>query len=129
MGLSFVASGEATHLQITARWGRYERVKIEEDEYLNKDGRYRRVWQRVPVEGMSDPLPLRASETSTWMPEPDQPDVYVQMLARRRDKQWHVTLFLVNGQREPDILKDTAWVFQPELVVEAPALGSLNGID
>ena len=26
MGLSFVASGQATHVQITARWGRYERV-------------------------------------------------------------------------------------------------------
>ena len=29
-----------------------------------------------------------------------------------------VTLFLVNGQREPAQLKDTVWLFQPELVVE-----------
>ena len=30
-----------------------------------------------------------------------------------------MTLFLVNDQQEPEKLRDTAWVFQPELVVQA----------
>src|SRR5208337_1749477 len=33
---------------------------------------------------------------------------------------WSVTLFLVNGQQEPKKLRDSAWVFQPELIVESP---------
>lgn len=39
---------------------------------------------------------------------------------RRREGQWHVTVFLVNAQQEPKKGKDTAWLFQPELVVESP---------
>src|SRR5690606_21059915 len=30
-----------------------------------------------------------------------------------------VTLFLVNAQEEPDTNRDTAWLFQPELIVRA----------
>jgi hypothetical protein len=30
-----------------------------------------------------------------------------------------VTLFLVNAQEEPDTNRDTAWVFQPELIVRS----------
>ena len=30
-----------------------------------------------------------------------------------------ITLFLVNAQQEPDENKDSAWVFQPELIVRA----------
>ena len=44
----------------------------------------------------------------------------VQGLVRKRDHFWSVTLFLVNGQAEPKKLRDTAWLFQPELVVESP---------
>ena len=31
-----------------------------------------------------------------------------------------VTLFLVNAQEEPEENKDSAWLFQPEITVEAP---------
>lgn len=31
-----------------------------------------------------------------------------------------MTLFLVNAQKEPAINKDEAWLFQPELTVQAP---------
>ena len=119
LGLSFVVSGDAIALQITARWGRYERVHVEDDAYRNKDGSLRPVWRRVPVEAISPAIPLQAGRTSSWSPNPDQPDVTVQGLIRARDSQWHVTLFLVNNQPEPKKNKDTAWIFQPELIVEA----------
>ena len=54
-----------------------------------------------------------------WEPCPDFPYVYVQGLIRERGGQWIITLFLVNGQAEPKQNKDEAWLFQPELVVEA----------
>ena len=46
--------------------------------------------------------------------------MYVDGRIRQLAGQWIITLFLVNGQQEPPRLKDTAWVFQPELSVEAP---------
>ena len=54
------------------------------------------------------------------MPDAEFPDVHVQGLVRKRDHFWSVTLFLVNGQQEPKKLRDTAWMFQPELIVESP---------
>ena len=120
IGLTFAASPLATHLQVTVLWGRYERTKAEEDQYLTKDGNYRNVWRRVPVEGLSQPIPLAPGRIEDWSLSPDQPEVLVQGLVRQRPDQWVVTLFLVNAQREPKRLRDRAWLFQPELVVESP---------
>ena len=39
--------------------------------------------------------------------------------AARRDGAWLVSLFLVNEQSSPKVNKDEAWLFQPELRVEA----------
>jgi len=47
----------------------------------------------------------------------------VQGLVRKREHFWSVTLFLVNGQAEPKKLRDAAWLFQPELIVESPDHG------
>jgi len=122
LGLSFVVNGGATHLQVLARWGRYQRHVSE--RYLDKEGNPRRVWQRTQIEHLSDPIPLMEGRIENWPPDPtNQPNVYVQGLIRRRDHQWHVTLFLVNGQEEQRNAKegaDSAWLFQPELIVEAP---------
>ena len=63
LGLSFVVAGEATALQLTARWGRYERVRVEDDAYRSKDGSLHLVWRRIPVEAVSSPMPLRAGKT------------------------------------------------------------------
>jgi hypothetical protein len=121
IGITFSVALDATHLKLTARWGHYKRVQIEDEAYRNtKDGTFRRVWQRQPIEGVSDPIPLIAGRIEPWSPCPDFPDVTVQGLARRREHQWIVTLFLVNGQEEPATNKDNAWVFQPELWVESP---------
>jgi hypothetical protein len=122
IGLSFAVNGGATHLQLNARWGRYQRHAS--DRFVDKEGKPRAVWQRSQVAAISPPIPLSDRRMENWQPDPvHQPDVYVQGLIRRRDHQWHVTLFLVNGQQEqrnPKLGADSAWLFQPELSVEAP---------
>src|SRR5208283_2179644 len=70
-------------------------------------------------EAVSETIPLKAGRLS-WTPDGEFPEVQVQGLVRKRDDFWSVTLFLVNGQQEPKKLRDSAWVFQPELIVESP---------
>ncbi len=118
IGLTFTVGKEAAAaggaLRLIARWGYYDRVRRtegDEDEL---------VWQRAPVEGVSEPIPLKQGRIKAWAPSPDYPDVVVQGLMRERDQQWSVTLFLINGQTEPAHNKDSAWLFQPELIVESP---------
>ncbi len=125
IGLSFEVSDEAEAIQVTARWGWYERVTVEEEAYRRKEGEgYYAVWKRRPVEATSPPLPLREGAISAWEPSAAQPDVYVQGRVRRRDGGWSVTLFLVNAQHEPKHNKDSAWLFQPALQVETPEGGA-----
>ncbi len=121
LGLSFVAAGEIARPALTAGWGRYERLRVEDDAYRNPDGAFRLVWRRIPVEAVSPPIPLRAGKTAPWVPNPD----HARCLRSRPgaaapDGQWHITLFLVNGQQEPEKASDEAWLFQPELGVVDP---------
>ncbi len=119
IGLTFAVAGEATALRISARWGRYLRAEIHEERYQRADGSYRRVWRRAPVEATAPPVPLVPGRIAPWSPCGETPGVSVKGLVRQRHGQWIVTLFLVNGQQEPAVRKDEAWVFQPELAVEA----------
>jgi len=118
IGLTFTADGAAESIQVTARWGCYKRVRSE--RVLDSQGAPRLVWKRQPVEATSDPMPLRAGMFGPWYPDPDNRDVHVRGLCRRRDEAWTVTLFLVNAQQEPKARKDEAWLFQPEISVRAP---------
>ncbi|MEN9935510.1 MAG: hypothetical protein RLZZ387_2089, partial [Chloroflexota bacterium] len=120
IGLTFAVDAEANELCVTARWGRYERVKVEDERFRQQDGSYRLVWQRIHVEATSPPLPLKPGKIPAWSPYPETQEVTVQGIIRKRAGQWIVSLFLVNGQPEPKTRKDTAWVFQPELAVSAP---------
>jgi len=121
IGLTFAVVADATALCVTARWGRYDRVEIQEERYKRTDGSgYRLVWRRTQVEATSPPIPLKPGKITPWSPAAETPEVTVQGLVRKRAAQWIVTLFLVNGQQEPKVQKDRAWLFQPELAVEAP---------
>ena len=140
IGLTFTVDENTQSLQITARWGKYRRVEMdiktlgateedivvdepspEQDESQPKGvGETRRVWKRIPVEAVSDPFHLKEGFLKPWSPDPDSPDVYVRALVRKRERVWTVTLFLINAQSEPQVNKDEAWVFQPELIVHAP---------
>jgi hypothetical protein len=117
IGLSFAVARETRALRLTARWGRYVRMASETLE--TETGRARRVWKREPIEATSPLIPLGEGAIPKWSPDLKTPDVWVEGRVRARAEQWIVTLFLVNGQTEPDQDRDEAWVFQPELLVEA----------
>lgn len=117
MGLTFSVVAGTETLRVTARWGRYERT---DSETLETDrGNPKKIWKRTPMEGVVE-IPLRGGDVKPQPPCEEQPEVTVQGVVRVRDGEFVVTLFLVNGQEEPDRLKDEKWLFQPELVVEAP---------
>ncbi len=117
-GMTFCVDGAASAIHVTARWGHYTRA---ESEVLKNDkGAPRRVWKRRQIEGTSPAIALQDGRLEPWRPSSDFPDVSVQGIVRRQAGHWIVTLFLVNAQEEPKLLRDQAWLFQPELVVTGP---------
>lgn len=126
IGLTFTVDGEATAIQVTAKWGKYKRVR---SETLPEDdkGNAPLVWQRWGKEGTAV-LPLRPGELKTFYPDPDTEEIYVRGICRLRDQAWSVTLFLVNAQTELEQNKDEAWLFQPELIVSTPESSPIDAI-
>lgn len=119
MGISFCVNPDAPGLLVTVRWGQYKREHSE--TLTNAQGAPRRVWRRKPRGGTTTFFPLKEGSIEVWRPEPEeQPDVFVKGMMRRSSENWTVTLFLVNGQQTPNRLQDEAWLFQPEMVIEAP---------
>jgi hypothetical protein len=116
-GMTFCVGHEAKALQLTAKWGHYHRDRSQ--TLTTAAGDKKLVWKRSQREAVSEPISLKPGKVH-WVPDSEFPEVQVQGLIRKRDDHWIVTLFLVNGQREPKKLRDTAWVFQPELIVESP---------
>lgn len=116
-GLTCVVPLQVAELQVTARWGRYDRVPSV--TLKDKDGEPRLVWKRTPIEGAAS-VTLRDGTLDEWSVTEGQPEVRVRGRARRLDHGWMVTFFLINGQQEPDERKDRAWLFQPQLAVAAP---------
>jgi hypothetical protein len=114
-GLTFSVGAQTETIQVTVRWGYYRRVS-----QTDAAGESKRVWQRTPIEGTSDPIPLKVGKTKRWYPDPENEKVFVGGLIRKYDSSWTITLFLINAQTEPKTSKDEAWLFQPELIVRAP---------
>lgn len=118
MGMTFCVSAEADALEITAEWGCYIR---QASEALSTDkGAPKPVWKRYPLKG-SVVVDLKDNCDIDEVPVPDDaPAVYLRGQIRQLpDKDWIVSVFLVNGQHEPNQNKDTAWLFQPELSVRS----------
>lgn len=124
IGMSFCVDLNASSIQITTRWGHYQRAS---SEFLMKDkGQPKRVWKRTQRGGTPKLLALHEGAIDPWEPEPDeQPNVFVRGLIRRSENYWTVTLFLVNAQSMPKQNRDSACLFQPELIVEDPNGGSI----
>jgi hypothetical protein len=119
MGMSFCVNPDAPGLLVTVYWGQYTREHSE--TLTNTQGAPRRVWRRKPRGGTTKFFPLKEGSIEVWRPEPEeQRDVFVKGIMRRSSENWTVTLFLVNGQHTPSRLQDEAWLFQPEMIVEAP---------
>jgi len=126
-GLTFCVDGDIEAIEVEARWGRYERLndhdhfRIKKNKDTGEEEQAKvRVWQRVPCGGKLN-LILEDGVVSHQAPDLDNPKVRVQGAIRPKSANGDrlVTLFLVNAQEEPEINKDTAWVFQPELIVQA----------
>jgi len=117
-GMTFTVIPEAKDIVVSVRWGHYDRIPSTE---LGLDlDPPKPVWKRKQVESTSEPITIKEGRIVRWIPNEDFPDVFVDGRIRRVADQWIITLFLVNGQQEPRQLKDVAWIFQPEMVVEAP---------
>ncbi|MEW6730706.1 MAG: DISARM system helicase DrmA, partial [Acidobacteriota bacterium] len=116
-GMTFCVSNAAKAIKIQAAWGKYDRV---ESEYITTEkGNPKTVWRRQPIIDTSPPVPLQDGAIDKWIVDANFPDVYVQGLIRKQNDEWIVSIFLINGQREPDKLSDAAWLFQPELSVKS----------
>jgi len=119
-GMTFCVDGDVERIEIEARWGRYERVPNDEHELTRPNGQKVKVWHRIPCGGKLV-LPLTEGVIPHQAPDPGQLAVRVQGSIRPKNAQGDrlVTLFLVNAQEEPATNRDTAWLFQPELIVRA----------
>lgn len=127
-GMTLCVDGEVDKVEVKARWGRYERdydteiykTRKNPDTGEEEQGPKAKVWQRVPCGGPIT-IDLREGPVPQRVPDSTQPAVRVQGAVRGKNANGDrlVTLFLVNAQQEPDENKDSAWIFQPELIVRA----------
>lgn len=120
LGMTFCVDGDAEKIEVEAGWGRYERLLNEDHDLFKPNGQKARVWQRIPCGGKIV-LPLTEGLIPHQAPDNECPEVRVQGSIRAKNANGDrlVTLFLVNAQEEPDTNRDTAWVFQPQLIVRA----------
>lgn len=117
-GMSFCVNATAKALQVTAGWGQYERT--ESQTLTKKDDTPKRVWKRRQIRETSPAIPLVEGEIAKWTVHSEFPQVFIQGRIRKQTNgDWIVSLFLVNGQKEPAKLRDEAWLFQPELSVQS----------
>lgn len=121
-GMTFCVDGDAECIEVEARWGSYERVPNDDHDETRPNGQKVKVWQRIPCGGKLV-LPLTEGVVSHQAPDANRPSVRVQGSIRAKNANGDrlVTLFLINAQEEPDTNRDTAWLFQPELIVRADA--------
>ncbi|MFZ4795819.1 MAG: helicase, partial [Blastocatellia bacterium] len=121
-GMTFCVDGDVERIEIEARWGSYERVPNEEYELTRPNGLKAKVWQRIPCGGKLV-LPITEGVIPHQAPDASRQEVRIQGSIRAKNANGDrlVTLFLINAQEEPDTNRDTAWLFQPELIVRAEA--------
>lgn len=119
-GMTFCVAGDVDRIEVEASWGRYEPLSRDDHEYLKRDGKKAKVWQRIPCGGKLV-LPLREGPIPHRAPDNDRPAVRVQGNVRAPNANGDrlVTIFLVNAQNDPETNRDSAWLFQPELSVRA----------
>lgn len=135
LGMTFCVDGDVDRIEVEALWGKYvreydhEHTKTVNRKLRDADGNVTetrqedvkvKVWQRIPCGGKIK-LELTDGVLKPQKPDADNPDVRIQGTVRGKNANGDrlVTLFIVNGQDEPEDNKDSAWVFQPEIVVRA----------
>lgn len=118
MGLSCTVAGDTHALSVAASWGLYRRT-----QEVGDDGIPHSVWSREPAHVEQEvPLDNQASHAFTLWGTEDN-GVILRVLVRPAPGgvpgRHFVEIFLVNNQPEPAQIKDTAWLFQPQLTVTA----------
>ncbi|MFW0772727.1 DISARM system helicase DrmA [Paenarthrobacter nitroguajacolicus] len=118
MGLTFCVPEDQEAVEVLVSWGRYIRSKSEDSG--------KRCWKRIPAGGKVT-LALSEGSITPCIVDNAVPEVRLQGSVSRHVGQGDrlVTLFLVNGQTEPQQNRDQAWVFQPEIVVRDNAGGAV----
>jgi len=129
MGMTLCVDGEVSAIEVAASWGRYQRIfdhgitkkrtNKETDEQVEEPVR---VWERVPCGG-TQTLTLEEGPIAPIVLDPENPAVVLQgtVRARNEDGDRLISLFLVNTQTEPETNRDSAWLFQPEIVARPVA--------
>ena len=124
IGMTFTLDGAARAIRVAASWGRYTRIDNPDRDGVGQRGARRRVWQRTPLGGEIARVDLQEGELGPLSPVPEAPAVVIRGMVRRRRGDWIVTLYLTNAQARPakgsGDGQDSAWIFQPELVVTCP---------
>lgn len=128
MGMTFCVAGDVEQIEVEALWGRYERFydhemykKVKDKETgEEKQGQKVKIWQRIPC-GSAITLPITTGVIQPISPDNEQPKVVLQGTVREPNENGDrlVTLFLVNTQGEPKTNRDTAWLFQPEIIARS----------
>jgi len=116
LGFTFCVDAAIGSVELRASWGRYERADSEQAD--EKTGKTIRCWKRIPSGG-SVTIPLKKRKIEPIVLDTNCPEVIVQGTASAPlpNNDRLVTLFFVNGQALPEQNRDSAWVFQPELIV------------
>jgi Helicase conserved C-terminal domain len=116
LGITFSVRGDINHISVQGGWGQYERVRSK--TVVQTEGKGQLCWRRTPIRN-STVMTLKEGPIDQWIIDPKYPEVYIQGLTRKQGDDWIVTLFMVNSRAAVKKLRDTAWVFQPEINVES----------
>ncbi|MFF3855264.1 DISARM system helicase DrmA [Micromonospora sp. NPDC002575] len=120
LGLSFAVAAPETELVVEAEWGRYVR---EHASAPLDDGSQPLVWRRQQRGGEAR-LTLVEGEVTPFGIDREQPEVVVRGRIRRHDRQWVVSLFLVNTTDPAGKMMNATWIFQCGLRVRGVIEGS-----
>lgn len=112
MGLSFCVQ-RGTRIRVTVSFGRYERIKKQDTE-----GNTSNVWRRIPIKKTLAPITMQPGPLGPLRIDEARPTIVVRGIVNELAGVCVASVFLVNGQEEPDKKRDEAWLFQPEITVE-----------
>lgn len=134
MGFTFCVDGQAETLDVAVAWGRYERIESDDPAHSRvhkKTGKLikAKVWKRIPS---FKRVSLAMTDGAITPVELDDVHPEIRLLGAVRPLNEKgerlITLFIVNGQKEPKENRDEAWVFQPEIVVRASEVSTSKAI-
>ena len=117
LGFTFCLDGDVASVELEVRWGRYERGDSS-TETSDKTGKPTKAWIRIPSGGKRS-LAMKEGPLVPLAIDAECPEVLVQGVVRPKLPKGDrlVTIFLVNNQTKPEEGQDSAWVFQPEVIV------------